>query len=251
MDISNRHVGISELAPNDSIKKINMLFGGNVPTSVYRQLSSRSDNGSRESSTASSPALKFNPKPNIPNFPHSPQSSANIPDLHASVYKSSSPRSPILPQQSHNPSQYHNIVPPYSNGPNIPQHSHRQEFPLPVGRNIPVDQLFSMIPQPPSNVPQPIHPQFQQPPMTSSMPPQIPFGYQHDRYPQQLQFSGPPPIPPHLPVHHHHPGLLPPGTEALFANMHGYAQFIPNLVNNAIAPNTIPGIYKKKIIFFF
>jgi hypothetical protein len=24
--------------------------------------------------------------------------------------------------------------------------------------------------------------------------------------------------------------------------MHGYAQFIPNLVNNAMAPNTIPGI---------
>jgi hypothetical protein len=36
--------------------------------------------------------------------------------------------------------------------------------------------------------------------------------------------------------------LLPPGTEALFANMHGYAQFIPNLVNNAMTPNTIPGI---------
>ncbi|CAI2181276.1 12939_t:CDS:10 [Funneliformis geosporum] len=242
VDISNRHLGISELAPNDSVKKINMLFGGNVPTSVYRQLSSRSDNSSRESSTASSPALKFNPKPNISNFSHSPQSSAIIPDLHASVYKTSSPRSPII-SQSQNPSQYHNIVPPYSNGQNNPQHSHhRQEFSLPVGRNIPVDQLFNMIPQPPRNVPQQIHPQFQQPPMTSSMPPQMPFGYQHDRYPQQLQFSGPPPIPPqHISVHHH-PGLLPPGTEALFANMHGYAQFIPNLVNNAIAPHTIPGI---------
>ncbi|CAG8542999.1 13426_t:CDS:2 [Funneliformis caledonium] len=242
VDMSNRHLGISELAPNDPVKKVNMLFGGNVPTSVYRQLSSRSDNSSRESSTASSPALKFNPKPNISNFPHSPQSSAIVPDLHASVYKTSSPRSPII-SQSQNPSQYHNIVPPYSNGQNNPQHSHhRQEFPLPVGRNIPVDQLFNMIPQPPRNVPQQIHPQFQQPPMTSSMPPQIPFGYQHDRYPQQLQFSGPPPIPPqHISVHHH-PGLLPPGTEALFANMHGYAQFIPNLVNNAIAPHTIPGI---------
>ncbi|PKC00541.1 hypothetical protein RhiirA5_365646 [Rhizophagus irregularis] len=173
IDISNRHIGISELAPNDSVKKINMLFGGNVPTSVYRQLSSRSDNGSRESSTASSPALKFNPKPNISSFPHSPQSSANIPDLHSSVYKSPPSRSPILPQQSHNSSQYHSVVPPFSNGPNIPQHTQlRQEFPPPVGRNIPVEQLF----------------------------------------------------------------------EALFANMHGYAQFIPNLVNNAMAPNTIPGM---------
>ncbi|RIA97039.1 hypothetical protein C1645_814552 [Glomus cerebriforme] len=235
IDISNRHIGISELVPNDSVKKINMLFGGNVPTSVYRQLSSRSDNGSRESSTASSPALKFNSKPNT-GFSHSPQSSANIPDLHTPVYKSPSSQSPILPQQSHNSSQYHNVVPTYSNGPNIPQHSHlRQEFPP---RNIPaVEQLFSVVPPPPRNVPQQIHPQFQQPPMTSSMPPQIPFGYQHDRYPQ---FSGPPPIPPHLSVHH--PGLLPPGTEALFANMHGYAHFIPNLVNNAMAPNTIPGM---------
>ncbi|RGB27793.1 hypothetical protein C1646_768658 [Rhizophagus diaphanus] len=244
IDTSNRHIGISELAPNDSIKKINMLFGGNVPTSVYRQLSSRSDNGSRESSTASSPALKFNPKPNISSFSHSPQSSANIPDLHSSVYKSPPSRSPILPQQSHNSSQYHSVVPPFSNGPNIPQHTQlRQEFPPPVGRNIPVEQLFGMIPPPPRNVSQQIHPQFQQPPMTSSMPPQIPFGYQHqhDRYSQQLQYSGPPPIPPHLSVTHH-PGLLPPGTEALFANMHGYAQFIPNLVNNAMAPNTIPGM---------
>ncbi|GES92586.1 hypothetical protein GLOIN_2v610490 [Rhizophagus clarus] len=183
IDTSNRHIGISELAPNDSIKKINMLFGGNVPTSVYRQLSS-----------------------------------------------------------SHNSSQYHSVVPPFSNGPNVPQHTHlRQEFPPPVGRNIPVEQLFGMIPPPPPrNVTQQIHPQFQQTPMTSSMPPQIPFGYQHqhDRY---SQFSGPPPIPPHLSVTHH-PGLLPPGTEALFANMHGYAQFIPNLVNNAMAPNTIPGM---------
>ncbi|CAG8763937.1 1841_t:CDS:2, partial [Gigaspora rosea] len=63
--------------------------------------------------------------------------------------------------------------------------------------------------------------------------------HQPERYPQQLQFTGP--SIPHLPVHHH-PGMLPPGTEALFANMHGYAQFIPNIVNNAMVPNNIPGI---------
>ncbi|KAF0462174.1 sequence orphan [Gigaspora margarita] len=236
LDISNRHLGFSELPSSDSAKKINMLFGGNVPTSVYRQLSSRSDNGSRESSAASSPALKFNAKPIISNFPHSPQSSAHIHDIHAPIFKSPPPHSPNPShQQSHNHSQYHN-VPSYSNGPNISQHSHnRPEYPPPIGRNIPVEQLFNM--NPPRNVPQQIPPHFQQPPL----PPQIPFGYQHqpERYPQQLQFTGP--SIPHLPVHHH-PGMLPPGTEALFANMHGYAQFIPNIVNNAMVPNNIPGI---------
>ncbi|CAG8464691.1 3877_t:CDS:2 [Diversispora eburnea] len=247
-EMSSRNIGFSELPASDSVKKINMLFGGNVPTSVYRQLSSRSDNSSRESSTASSPALKFNTKPivsnisNISNFPNSPQSSAPIHDIHAPTFKSTSPRSPVLShQQSHNHSSYHNIVPPYSNGPNISQHSHnRQEFPPSVGRNIPVEQLFNMMP--PRNVPQQIHPQFQQPPMPASIPPPLPYGFQHqpERFPQQLQFNAPP-IPQHLSVHHH-PGMLPPGTEALFANMHGYAQFIPNLVNNAMTPNNIPGI---------
>ncbi|CAJ0912354.1 22201_t:CDS:2 [Entrophospora sp. SA101] len=33
-----------------------------------------------------------------------------------------------------------------------------------------------------------------------------------------------------------------PSTEALYANMQGYAQFIPNIVNNAMASNKIPGI---------
>ncbi|CAG8509514.1 3131_t:CDS:10, partial [Racocetra fulgida] len=205
LDISNRHLGLSELPSTDSAKKINMLFGGNVPTSVYRQLSSRSDNGSRESSAASSPALKFNTKPIISNFQHSPQSSAHIHDIHAPMFKSPPPHSPNhLHQQSHNHSQYHNNVPSYSNGPNISQHSHnRPEYPPPIGRNIPVEQLFSMIP--PRNVPQQVPPQFQQPPI----PPQIPFGYQPqtERYPQQIQFNGP--SIPHHPVHHH-PGMLPP-----------------------------------------
>ncbi|CAG8451566.1 13186_t:CDS:10, partial [Acaulospora colombiana] len=243
VDASNKHLGFSELPPTDSAKKINMLFGGNVPTSVYRQLSSRSDNGSRESSAASSPALKFNAKPNISNFPHSPQSSAHVHDIHAPIFKSPPPRSPVLPHQSHNHSPYHNVVPPYSNGPSIPQHTNnRQEYPPPVGRNIPVEQLFGMMP--PRNVSQQIHPQFPQPLIPVSMPPPLPYGLQHqpqlERYSQQPQFTGAP-IPQHLSVHHH-PGVLPPGTEALFANMHGYAQFIPNLVNNAMTPNNIPGI---------
>lgn len=246
-EMSNRNIGFSELPASDSVKKINMLFGGNVPTSVYRQLSTRSDNGSRESSAASSPALKFNTKPtvsnvsNMSNFPNSPQSSAPIHEIHAPPYKPTSPRSPVLSQQqSHNHSSYQNIVPPYSNGPNVSQHSHsRQEFPPSVGRNIPVEQLFNMMP--PRNVPQQIHPQFQQPP---SIPPPLPYGFQQpERFPQQLQFNAPP-IPQHLSVHHH-PGMLSPGTEALFANMHGYAQFIPNIVNNAMTPNNIPG----KLIF--
>ncbi|CAG8810044.1 33870_t:CDS:2, partial [Racocetra persica] len=99
LDISNRHLGLSELPSTDSAKKINMLFGGNVPTSVYRQLSSRSDNGSRESSAASSPALKFNTKPIISNFQHSPQSSAHIHDIHAPMFKSPPSHSPNHPHQ--------------------------------------------------------------------------------------------------------------------------------------------------------
>ncbi|CAJ0642365.1 11038_t:CDS:2, partial [Entrophospora sp. SA101] len=66
----------------NSTKKINMLLGGNVPTSVYRQLSSRSENGSRESSAGSSPALKY-PKTNFSNYPpHSPPlHSTNLSDM--------------------------------------------------------------------------------------------------------------------------------------------------------------------------
>src|SRR6185312_4752585 len=73
LETPNRGMVIPDANASDSVKKINMLFGGNVPTSVYRQLSSRSDGGSRESSGASSPALKFNSaKPLVPSFSRSP-----------------------------------------------------------------------------------------------------------------------------------------------------------------------------------
>ncbi|CAG8445471.1 6485_t:CDS:2 [Ambispora gerdemannii] len=228
-----------DINASDSAKKLNMLFGNNVPTSVYRQLSTKSDGGSRESSASSSPALKFNAtKPIISNYPHSPNipQSANLQDHHLPLYKSPPrPRSPILSQQQGlDPSHYHNVMSSYSNNLNVHQHTlAHPEFPppLPLGRNIPVEQLFAAIPS--RNPPPQIHPQYQQ------APPQMPFGYQHqaDRYQQQIPFSGHQ-IPQQFSVHPHH-AMLPPSTEtALFANMHGYAQFIPNLVNNAIAPNT-------------
>ncbi|CAG8499331.1 1078_t:CDS:10 [Ambispora leptoticha] len=234
--------GVPDMNASDSAKKLNMLFGNNVPTSVYRQLSTKSDGGSRESSASSSPALKL--KPIISNYPHSPNipQPANLQDHHhLPQYKSSPrPRSPILSQQQGlDPSHYHNFMSSYSNNLNVHQHTHAHpEFPPlpPLGRNIPVEQLFGMIPS--RNPPQQIHPQYQQ------APPQIPFGYQQhqaDRYQQQLPFSGHQ-IPQQFSVHPHH-AILPPSTEtALFANMHGYAQFIPNLVNNAIAPNNITGL---------
>ncbi|KAL1917879.1 uncharacterized protein VTP21DRAFT_3713 [Calcarisporiella thermophila] len=40
-------------------KPIHVLFGGNVPTSVYRQLTKKADIGSKNSSASSSPSIKF------------------------------------------------------------------------------------------------------------------------------------------------------------------------------------------------
>ncbi|CAG8491756.1 9914_t:CDS:10 [Paraglomus occultum] len=232
LETSNRGMIIPDANPSDSVKKINnMLLGGNVPTSVYRQLSSRSDNGSRESSGASSPALKFNAaKPLVSSFSRSPiiPQSPTISDFHGSDFKAAGPpRSPGLPQGNFNPSPYHGIHPPYSNGPNMslgrdyPQPSPQPPPPPQLGRNIPVEQLFNLAP--PRN-PQQLQSQFQQASIPVSLHP--PFG---PAIPQQFAVPS-------------QPNILHPGAEALFANMHGYTHFIPNIVNSTLGPNSLSGM---------
>jgi hypothetical protein len=142
---------------------------------------------------------------------------------------------------------------PHSNGHNVASHNRGEYGALPpLGRNIPVDQLFNMAP--PRNPP----PQFQQ--QGLPLPPHLPYSFPHQ--PDRLQQQQPP-LPPHQsqpqgqqhqfsgpPLHQHqqlnmpihHPGMLPPGADAIF-NMPGYAQFIPNIVNSGLAPNNIPGKY--------
>ncbi|RUO95831.1 hypothetical protein BC936DRAFT_143135 [Jimgerdemannia flammicorona] len=236
---------------------INSLFAGNLPTSVLRQLSTKStDTSSRHSSSTSSPM--FNKL-----HPVASKVSSNVPlastNAILSPPLSMAPIPPPLQQGgqfSQSPGYYQRLPPQALSSQSLSAvHNHPTDVSQQaIGRNIPVDQFLGMAGPPLSHMrnpsPLPLHLQHQQLPRGSiqggPMPPIHMFQQQQfDRFPPHmlppgpLQLPGPGPLLPHLqhgggmqsrlPMH---PDMMPP-PDMLQASMAGYANMIPpNLMNS-------------------
>ncbi|RUS20337.1 hypothetical protein BC937DRAFT_95467 [Endogone sp. FLAS-F59071] len=249
----------SRSTSNEYIQKsrpvINNLFAGNLPTSVLRQLSTKSLDASSKGSSPIFNKLHATTNKSGPNVSLPPNNSMLSPPLSMSSIPLSLQQGP---QFSQAPGYFQRMPPQALGGPTSgPLHGHPPDVSQQaIGRNIPVDQFLGMVGPPPPHMrnssPLPHLQQSQLPrgsvQATGPMPPMHMFQQQHfDRFPPPHmlppgppQLPGPGPLPPHmqhaamqsrLPMH---PDMMPP-PDILHASIAGYANMIPpNIMNNGL-----------------